>query len=161
MPRTNPKYRSQQKGIYRSIDEKVIAKISKLYDGECLGYYKTTWAVYVSIVNIGERYEFCWMDESFITPTGYNSWGAQKVDYFQKAGKGWDLYFEHAWSWVSSEAIDEYFDWVFAQEDVIYAEESKPIAEPIKLQPKKTAAKAKVKPPADVEGQIDLFEFVV
>lgn len=162
MPRTNPKYRQMQTTHFRQPDEKIAAKISKLYDGECLGYYKTTWAVYVAIVKIGDRFEFCWLDEGYVVE-GPKSWGVQKVDYFVKIGKGWDLYFEHVWCWTGAEAPNEYFDWVSDQEDAFYAEE------PVKEEPKPIekpqvrAIKTKMKSPkqTDDDGQMFLFEGII
>ncbi|MEF3306644.1 hypothetical protein [Paenibacillus sp. GYB003] len=158
MPRTNPKYKEAQMTQYRKPDEKILGKISKLYDGECIGYYKTTWLVYLAIVRIGERFEFCWMDDGYISTDGPKSWGAQKVDYFRKIGKGWDLYFEHVWFWISPEAISEYFDWVFSQEGLIYVEESKKV-EPIPVDPPKVRTpKTRSKSNPRDDGQLYMFE---
>lgn len=158
MPRTDPKYLEIQTNCWQPADEKVIGKISKLFDGECLGYYKTKWMQYVAIVKIGDRYEFCQLDNHYIKPDGYNSWGFGVIDYFRKDGRGHDSYFEHSWYWINAEAISSYFEWLFKVEDEFYVEELK--EEPKTLVKKSMITKPKKKTDQHDDGQMDIFEFV-
>ncbi|MBU7319009.1 hypothetical protein [Paenibacillus oleatilyticus] len=161
MPRTDQKYLEIQKTYWRIADEKVIGKISKLFNGECLAYFKTKWTQYVAIVEIGERYEFCQLDNHYISPNGYNSWGYGVVEYFRKEGRGYDNYFRDAWNWTDEKAITTFFDWIFAEEYKLYSAESRAEDEIVRT-PKQTTAKAKSKKKDsnDTGSQLDLFDFV-
>ncbi len=92
-------------------DDPIFVKLSKLFDGECVGYHRTHWSSYFAVIQTGDEYVMGFCDSGYVEKDGPTSWGPQKVDYFQR----YHEYFAFPWVWKHPDSAERFFDFILAR----------------------------------------------